>query len=171
MFGDQAIEMSNLTATEREGRKQIIRGIKESGWHLSQTDKSKKLVLDLKENYIQGLRKHTVKDTVVQLEDMVEFEIELYNHVAALVRVFGLGKQSEGETEKIIKAMKLTFCSVTPMSGEAKDHKTGWDPAVGPPKHPLCNGNIGANSSIGHIAFILLRPIRNDLARQVGTSV
>ena len=42
---------------------------------------------------------------------------------------------------------------------------------MGPPKRPLCNGNIGANSSIGHIAFILLRPIRNDLARQVGTSV
>ena len=68
---NQDLELSNLTDMEKEGRKQVIRGIKNSGWHLSQTDKSKKLVLDLKDNYIKGLQKHTTKDTAVQLEDVV----------------------------------------------------------------------------------------------------
>ena len=57
------------------------------------------------------------------------------------------------------------------MSGEAKDHKTGWDPLVGPPKRPLCNGNIGGNAAMGQLTFLVLRPIRNNLNDQQKTSI
>ena len=102
-----------------------------------------KIVLDLAKNYVDAFGKHTAKDTLVSMEDIRSLEPMLYDHTAALVRIFALGSDIQGERDKIIQALKPVFCGVSPMSGEAKDNKTGWNPLTGPPKQPLFNGNIG----------------------------
>ena len=64
----QQLAYSNLTSSELKGRQQVLKGIKEQGWHLSETDKSKKLVLDLAENYTRTLSLHTVRDKKVRFQ-------------------------------------------------------------------------------------------------------
>ena len=95
----------------------------------------------------------------------------MYDHIGALVRGFGLGRGCFGETDRIVQALKPMACGVIPMSGEAKDHKSGWNQQEGPPKRPLCNGNIGANSAMGLLTFLIMRPIRSDFNNILQTSI
>ena len=122
ILGKKRLANTNLTEEELEGRRQIQEGIKTKGWHISTTDKSKKIVLDLAKNYVDALTKHTVKDTQVSIEDIRSLEPMLYDQTAALVRIFALGNDSLGEKDRIVQALKPVICGVYPMSGEAKDH-------------------------------------------------
>ena len=161
----------NLTPLEREGMQQVADGIKNLGYHLSTTDKSKRLVLDKKENYRNGLMQHASKDTVVTVEQVRAREELLYDTSNAIIRIFGFGRSYEDEQDKISQSLKPTFCGVTPMSGEAKDHKQGWSQDTGPPKRPLCNGNIGANAGMGKITSLLIKPIRTNKNEVIRTSI
>ena len=55
-----------------------------------------------------------------------------------------------GEPDKIITSMKPVFCGAPGLEGAPKDHKTGWDAAVGPPTRGLVNGNVGPNAATGN---------------------
>ena len=105
----KCIPMPNLTRLEYKGMLRVAKGIKEEGWHLSETDKSSRLVLDRKENYVAQLLKHTEGDLEVSMEDVSSNEGLLYDHVSALTRVFGFGNGLEGERDRIRESMKPTF--------------------------------------------------------------
>ena len=117
------------------------------------------------------MEKHSANDQLVEIEEVVAQEKDLYDHTAAILRIFGFGKEYPEEADKIVQSMKPGFCGVAPLSGEFKDHKEGWSQAEGPPVRPLCNGNVGANAAIGHVTSMLLRPIRADLNLSQGTAI
>ena len=162
---------SNLTHEEQERRKEVILGIQEKGWHVSVTDKTQMIVLDTVVNYRRGLERHSIGDPVVSLEDITAKEIRLYDYIAALARIFSMGRDEHQEQDKIIQALKLVFCGVAALNGEAKDHKEGWEVSTGPPKRPLVNGNINANVNMGLLTSMLLRPVRTDVNNWQGTSI
>ena len=54
-------EIGNLTVEEEKGREEVEKGVKEGNW----TDKSERLVLDLKDNFLKAQIGHTGKDEVV----------------------------------------------------------------------------------------------------------
>ena len=45
----------NLTFSEFQGKREIIKGINENGWILYYTDKSGKLCLDTRDNYVRAM--------------------------------------------------------------------------------------------------------------------
>ena len=95
----------------------------------------------------------------------------LYDHTAALVRIFCQGNDIQGERDKSVQALKPVFFGVSSMSWEANNHKTGWYPLIGPPKKPLCNGHIVGNAAMGQLTFLVLRAIRNDFKDIIKTSI
>ena len=121
------------------------------------------MVLATQEAYLKQMEKHAVKDPVVSVEQVVAQEDALYDHTMALLRSFGFGREHPGEYDRIVQSMKPGYCAVAPLSGEWKDHKSGWTEQDGPPVRPIGNGNIGANAAAGWVASTLIRPLRTDL--------
>ena len=76
-LGRKTLDKCNLTQQQLEGRKEILEGIRDKGWHLSKTDKSQRLVLGTKEVYLAQMRKHTTVDPVVSIEEVVAQEDHL----------------------------------------------------------------------------------------------
>ena len=131
------------------GLKEVKEGIKEKGWHYSLTDKSGRASLNLVDNYVKAVQAHTENDIQVTLEEVREKEPMIYDHQAAINRIFGFGRATPEEGDKILQSQKPVFSGVAPMGGQGKDHKEGWDNTLGPPVRPVVNGNIGANAAIG----------------------
>ena len=157
----------NLTKEEYLGWKEVKSGIKSKGWHLCATDKSGKLVLDLKDNYLQAMLKHANKDVPASMEEVAISEGILYSHSTAICRIFNMGREAgDGEADRIKEALKPVFCGVPALVGSRKDHKTGWDAIIGPPTRPICNANIGPNSGLGNLVARALRPLKIALGRE-----
>ena len=70
----------NLSREEAEGRDQILRGIKERDWVLYSTDKSGKLVLDTKTNYLQSIKPHFKSEIPSNMEEVAASERILNAH-------------------------------------------------------------------------------------------
>ena len=73
-------EIGNLTVEEEKGREEVEKGVKEGNWMLYGTDKSERLVLDLKDNFLKVQIGHTGKDEVVTLKEVGVAEVRLYEH-------------------------------------------------------------------------------------------
>ena len=106
---------------------EVRRGIKTKGWHLGLTDKSRRIVLATKDKYMEAIKKHTVRDPIVSMEDVTAGEEEIYDTTTLLISIFGMGKDKEDQPDLIAQALKPVQCGVTPMLGQWKDHKAGWD--------------------------------------------
>ena len=116
---------SNLTKEQLLGKKEIQRGIKELGWHLSTTDKSQRQVLGLADKYREAVAAQTEGDVVVDLGTVAKLEEEIYDHTAAILRIFKFGRDKPEESDKILQALKPVFSAVPARGGQWKDHKQG----------------------------------------------
>ena len=142
----------NLTASEYEGKQQVLKGIKTKGWMISTTDKSGRLVLDSKDNYLKAMEKHSSKDIQVGYNEVKESEKILNSHARALCKAFMFGKEAgEGQHERILEAIKVQDSGVPVMVGSRKDHKVGFDRVTGPPTRPVVNGRKGPNSNLANV--------------------
>ena len=81
----------NLTASEKEGKRQIEEGIMNKGWILYKTDKSGRMCLDTVTNYIECMQEHVRKDTVVTPDRVREGELIMNNHSRSWVRLANIG--------------------------------------------------------------------------------
>ena len=101
-------------------------GVKEKDWMLYSTDKSGRLVLDKKDNFLREQQKHANRDKVATLGDVRESEIVLYQHSRALVKIFNVGRDAgENQQDRISESMKVVTGGVPAMTGLRKDHKVG----------------------------------------------
>merc|ERR1711954_435837 len=92
---------SNMTEQQQKGMEEIKEGIKTQGWHLGLTDKSRRLVLAPQDKYLDALKKHTVKDTIVSMEDVTAGEEEIYDTTTLLLSIFGMGKGKKDQPDMI----------------------------------------------------------------------
>ena len=69
-----------LTEAEENGRRKILDGIKTKGWLLYTSDKSGKMVLDTRENFLKCMEEHFVNDPVVSHDEVRKGERVLNTH-------------------------------------------------------------------------------------------
>ena len=81
-----------MTKEEYLGYMEVALGVKEKGWHCTRTDKSSQLVLNTLENYRRSVLPHTVNDYPSSLAEVTSSEGILYDQVASLVKIFGIGR-------------------------------------------------------------------------------
>ena len=72
-----------LTHEERTGLEEIREGIRTKNWMIYTTDKSGKVVLDTKENFLSCLEEHLKMDKRVTLVEVREAEKLLNDHSRA----------------------------------------------------------------------------------------
>ena len=96
------IDACNLTPAEMLGRQEIQRGVKDKGWMLYCTDKSGKLCLDTRENFINSMRPHFENEQEVQYSAVLDSEKVSNNYTKSWVRILGLGLNAGHNMQKRI---------------------------------------------------------------------
>ena len=94
-------------------------------------------------NYRDACKPHTQKDTVVTQEIHEKVQKEGNAHSAFWVRMLRVGDKIGGKTTSRIKSnMMVQECTLAPLYGLRKDHKSGVDPNNEPPIRPVCGAVV-----------------------------
>ena len=87
------IRDGNMTKDEAEGIRSIKKRVKEEEIVCIQTDKSKRLAVNTKQNYLERLYAHAEGDKAVNIEDKNRLERELNATTLQLARMLNLGER------------------------------------------------------------------------------
>ena len=162
----------NLTRQEMLGRQEILKGVRDRGWMLYATDKSGKLVLDTKENFLKSMEPHFKSDIPATMSDVKSSEVLLNAHTKSWCKMLRVGSNAgSSQSQRIQEALKVVDCGVPPLRGLRKDHKKNFDPVSGPPCRPYMNAGLGPNANLGNIQARFLRPVKKKLVSMLGTEV
>ena len=106
------------------------------------SDKSGKIVLDTKENFLDMMKEHFENDEIVEPEVVRDAELKLNNEARSLARVINLGT-AQGHLKKCTNTLVSNYATIPMLQGLRKDHKENKnnDPTLGPKLCPLATAN------------------------------
>ena len=168
----RVIGSQTLTRAEALGRKEIADGVKNRNWMLYGTDKSGKLVLDTRENFLKCMEPHSINDQQVEYEACLKSEPLLNNHAKSWAKLLNMGMNAgQGQTQRIREALTVKHSNVAQLKGLRKDHKRAVNPTEGPPLRPLADGKLGPNAPAANMMSRILRPVRHALHKIIPTEI
>ena len=163
---------NNLTRAEALGRKEIADGVKNRSWMLYGTDKSGKLVLDTKANFLKCMEPHYQNDQEVTYNAVLKSEPLLNNHAKAWAKVLNMGLNAgPGQYQRIREALTVKNSNVAILKGLRKDHKRAANATEGPPLRPLADGKVGPNAHLANLMARVLRPVREGIHDKIPTEI
>ena len=114
-----------------------------------ETDKSKRLSIMTKENYIASTEPHTVNDPVISDEQLASIERTLNGHALQFTRALMIS-YNQGDMRRLKMAMHNESVEPRPLRAVRKDHKVvpEEDRKFGPPSHPIGNGNNAPDTQL-----------------------
>ena len=169
------LKKNNLTKEEAEGIKSIKKKVKEEEWVIVQSDKSKRMTANTKQNYLKRLDAHTEGDTDVSLEEEKKIEREMNATTLQLARILRLGGKWNGSGQhwqRIKSALRTKSCWIPSLYGLTKDHKASppGEEDLGPPLRPVCKATESANGALSEmlteIFFVLFIKQNSDKSRR-----
>ena len=104
------------------------------------SDKSGKLVLDTKDNFLKCMSEHYQSDDTVTPKEVIKAENTLNNHARSWGQILNIGEASgTGQPRRCNRAMVGRFHTIPSLQGLRKDHKghLDGDPNKGPKLRPL----------------------------------
>ena len=114
----------NLSEDEKEGLRSLQKRMKNKEIVILKTDKSGKLVVTNREEYIKMGLEHTKKDEEVTSKEVREMEKQVNGHVFFWVKMWGSG-DSHGQRDRIIDSKVVSSEQLASMYLTYKDHKQG----------------------------------------------
>ena len=114
----------NLTEEEKEGLRSLQKRMKSRELVILKTDKSGKLCVVSREEYLKMGEEHTGKDVEVERKTIVEKEKLLNGHVFFWCKIWGSG-ESHGHKGRIIDSKVVSSEQLADMYCMYKDHKEG----------------------------------------------
>ena len=163
---------NNLTRAEALGRKEISEGVKNRNWMLYGTDKSGRLVLDTRDNFLRAMEPHYSGDQEVTYQAILNSEPLLNNHSKAWCKILNFGANAgTDQSQRIKEAMTVKHSNVANMKGLRKDHKLTPDPVKGPPLRAVVDGKVGPNAPLANLMARVLRPVRFGMHSNVKTEI
>ena len=122
------VNCSNLTEAEQAGLDEIKVGVKTKGWIIYSSDKSGKIVLDTKENFLECMREHFSGDREVGPDEVRKSEKMINIHSRAWCRIFSIGEAAgRGQPRRCGRALVNNFSTIPTLQGLRKDHKSNMD--------------------------------------------
>ena len=89
-----------LTKDERAGLDEIKDGIEKKGWMIYTTDKSGKIVLDTKTNFLECMSEHYTSHRVVSAKEVRDAENMINDHSRSWMRMFNIGSESGSRQQR-----------------------------------------------------------------------
>ena len=155
------LKVNNVTRDEAEGMKSIKKKVKDEEWVVVQSDKSKQLTANTKQNYLERLSAHTQGDDLVNLDEKDKIERELNATTLQFGRILNLGEKwnaSGRHWTRVKNALRTRSCLNPPLYGMPKDHKAvpPEENHLGPPLRPVCGATESANGALSELLTEIL---------------
>ena len=161
------IRDTNLTAEEKQGLKSLKNRIKANEIHVAPTDKSGKLSVNTRENYIASLKSHTASDIKISWEEKTAIENVLNAHGQQLARILMIGKKWKHE-KRVNSAMVNQLSHIPSLYGLPKDHKPVQN-SFGPKMRPVCGASEAPNSQLSEILSEIVVALAHDMDKEIET--
>ena len=140
---------SNLTEAQKKGVKSLKEKCKDMDLVIMETDKSKKLSLMTKANYVESTEPHGSLNPVVSHDQLQSRIKELNAHALQLSRSFMI-TYDQGDFKRLKRAMANPQIIPPPLHSLRKDHK--YIPPemkqFGPPSRPVGDGNNAPDTQL-----------------------
>ena len=117
---------SNTTEEVRRGTESLKERSKRGEIVVTMTDKSGKMSVNTRENYVESMQKHIKDDPVMSWEEKEKLERNINGHTLQLGRILEVGENFQHE-ERVKNALRNKNCHVPGLAGLAKDHKENID--------------------------------------------
>ena len=149
----------NLTEAEGKGLDKIM---SREDVVVFPTDKSGRLAVDSKDNYIAATMQHVEEDEVIGEKEHDRLQKEINAHTIMWLRLSNAGEFTGGEGgsfSRIKNSLKVSNHGYAPLYTMRKDHKESENPTTGPPTRPVCGGSEAYNSKLSNLLGYFLRPV------------
>ena len=118
----QGRQKLNVSKVQEEGLKSKRKRTREEDLVVMETDKSRRLSIMTKENYVASTEPHTVNDPVITEEDLSSIERTLNDHTLQFTRAL-LISHNQGDMRRLKMAMHNEFLDPPALRAVRKDHK------------------------------------------------
>jgi hypothetical protein len=153
---------NNLSEKQVKSIKSLKSKMKDEDIVCFETDKTGKLALDKKENYVKKMDKHIETDEIITMKEVKRIEKNINEHAEQLVRIINAGVDT-GQTKRIKSNLKTIDNQIPILSGTHKDHKKIKDELLGPDLRPIMGATVGTNVALTNfIARDILRKVADE---------
>ena len=142
----------NITQEQQRGIKELKRRCKEQEIITYPTDKSGRLSVDTKENYINSMDDHLKDVQIVTIEVYEEKEKLMNAYMKCWFRALNV-------KTRLANNYQSTNNEVPRLYGSRKDHKVFDDDIIGPPTRPVCGAVTASNYRMSHFLTQLIKPL------------
>ena len=130
------------------------------------TDKSGKMSVNTRENYVESMQKHIQDDPVMSWEEKEKLERNINGHTLQLGRILEVGEKFHHE-ERVKNALRNKNCHVPGLAGLAKDHKENIDLNVGPSLRPVCQADEANVKQMNGLLTEVCQSLADEMDRTV----
>jgi len=155
---------SNLSPSELRGLKSLQKRVADGNLVVCESDKSAKLCVLSKQQYLAAGLEHCKKDFEVSPTEVKRLQKYVNANVEWLHEIFGSGAHW-GHEDRIINSSTDSGSQVAPLRLLIKDHKE-YDPSKDDvlPTRPVVNGKGGFNCHLSEILSMILGPVAKESA-------
>ena len=155
-------DQSNLTSNELKGLKSLQKRVAQGEIVIAQSDKSSKLCVLNKEQYLLSGIEHCKNNLEISLTDVNRLQKYVNANVEWLHEIFNTG-EFWGHQDRIRASSLDKGCQAAPLKLLFKDHKK-WDVSSGKPipSRPVVNGRAGYNCHLSEILSMILAPVAKN---------
>ena len=155
-------ECSNLSPSELKGLKSLQSRVNKQVLVVCETDKSGKLCILSKDQYLKSGMARCQKDLEISLNEVIQLQKYVNANVEWLNDIFSTG-EFWGHEDRIRTSCLDQGAQAAPLRLLIKDHKA-YDPSssLARPSRPVVNGKSGYNCHLSEILSLILGPVAKE---------
>ena len=157
----------NLTKGETAGIKSLKEKINNSEALVLPTDKSGKLSINSRENYINRMEPHFANDKIISWDEKEKISHLLNGHTLQLGRILKLGDKWQ-HWDRFKTGLRNYLCHIPVLYGCWKDHKPNTGD-TGPPLRPICGATEAPNGQLSYLLSEIVTVIGAKMDEEIGT--
>ena len=164
----------NLSEANSKGMKSLLDRTKNKEIVVTQTDKSGRLAVSKRENYIQAMEPHFIQYPEQSWEERRSLEDTVNAHTIQVGRILRIGEKW-GHWSRVKSSIISHFSAVPLLHGYVKDHKP-LPPAEPPSEHPVpqmrpvCSVLESNNSALSSILAEVCTTLGDTMDKEIETN-
>ena len=154
--------VENLSKYEQQGLRSLKKRISSGEIFITTTDKSGRMAVLTKEQYLDSGGMHTKKDQELGWNEIKYLQNQLNNHTWWTSEILGNGKNTD--PTRMARNIQEFGCQIPEMYILIKDHKTWDENSKTPiPSRPVLSGNCCLNTHLSELVAELVEPISTSI--------
>ena len=158
----KARSILNMTETEKDGHDSLLGRIKDGEIVIVPTDKSGRLSVMTRTQYMKAGGVHTSKDEQIDWDTAKYLKNQVNSHMWWLSRIVSYAKNTD--QERMQNNLTVSGIDIPEMSLLVKDHKPWQEDSGKPvPTRPVVSGNVNINTHLSELLSEILEPVALEL--------